>query len=70
MRFWFDFFLDKRFSLDFKIANFIMRDSLRNYLACMLHECKNIKNSNSQLVQEKNASKIENKIRLLMNGNG
>lgn len=32
MRFWLEFFMDKRFSLDFKIANFIMRDYLRNYL--------------------------------------
>ena len=33
MRFWLEFFKDKRFSWDFKIANFIMGDSLRNYLA-------------------------------------
>ena len=35
--FWFDFFRDKRFSLRFKLANFIMNDYLRNYLAvgCM-----------------------------------
>lgn len=33
MTFWLEFFMDKRFSLDFKIANFIMRDYLRNYLA-------------------------------------
>lgn len=33
MKFWIDFFRDKRFSLDFKIANLIMGDSLRNYLA-------------------------------------
>lgn len=32
MKFWLDFFKDKRFSWDFKIANFIMRDYLRNYL--------------------------------------
>lgn len=33
MRFWFEFFRDKRFSLSFKIANFIMRDRLREYIA-------------------------------------
>lgn len=33
MKFWLKFFADKRFSWDFKIANFIMGDSLRNYLA-------------------------------------
>lgn len=38
MKFWLEFFKDKRFSWDFKIANFIMRDSLRNYLVvdCMI----------------------------------
>lgn len=36
--FWFDFFKDKRFSLRFKLANLIMNDYLRNYLAvgCLL----------------------------------
>lgn len=36
--FWFDFFKDKRFSLRFKLANLIMNDYLRNYLAvgCMV----------------------------------
>ena len=29
---WLKFFKDKRFSLDFKIANFIMGDRLRGYL--------------------------------------
>lgn len=33
MRFWLEFFKDKRFSLSFKIANFVMRDKLREYLA-------------------------------------
>lgn len=32
MKFWLEFFKDKRFSWDFKIANLIMGDSLRNYL--------------------------------------
>lgn len=38
MGFWIEFFRDKRFSWRFKLANFIMNDYLRNYLAvgCML----------------------------------
>lgn len=50
MKFWLEFFKDKRFSWDFKIANFIMRDSLRNYLAVdmvMLKEISNNKCTNS-----------------------
>lgn len=34
MSFWLEFFADKRFGWRFKIANFIMGDYLRNYLAC------------------------------------
>lgn len=30
---WWEFFTDKRFGWRFKIANFIMNDYLRNYLA-------------------------------------
>ena len=33
MPFWIEFFTDKRFGWRFKIANFIMGDYLRNYLA-------------------------------------
>lgn len=33
MRFWLEFFTSKEFSFDFKIANLIMRDALRNYMA-------------------------------------
>lgn len=33
MPFWIEFFADKRFGWRFKIANFIMGDYLRNYLA-------------------------------------
>ena len=33
MLFWLEFFTDKRFGWRFKIANFIMGDYLRNYLA-------------------------------------
>lgn len=31
--FWIDFFKDRRFSIRFKLANLIMNDYLRNYLA-------------------------------------
>lgn len=33
MKFWLEFFADKRFGWRFKIANFIMGDYLRNHLA-------------------------------------
>ena len=33
MKFWFEFFKDKRFNFRFKIANLIMGDRLREYLA-------------------------------------
>lgn len=38
MRYWLEFFTDKRFGWRFKLANFIMGDYLRNYLAagCLL----------------------------------
>ena len=32
MRFWFEFFASRSFGLDFKVANLVMRDALRNYL--------------------------------------
>lgn len=59
MRFWIDFFKDKRFSLDFKIANLIMRDSLRNYLATDLITL--------QKIEDKRARKIEKDIKILFN---
>ena len=46
MKFWLEFFKDKRFSWDFKIANFIMRDSLRNYFAVDMVMLKEISNNN------------------------
>lgn len=42
MRFWFEFFRDKRFAWDFKLANFIMRDILRNYLALCCMSLKDV----------------------------
>lgn len=59
MKFWIDFFKDKRFSLDFKIANLIMRDSLRNYLATDLIAL--------QQIEDKRARKIEKDISRLFN---
>lgn len=43
--FWFDFFRDKRFSFRFKLANLIMNDYLRNYLAvgCLMPLENNLK---------------------------
>lgn len=61
MRFWIEFFKDKRFSLDFKIANLIMRDSLRNYLATDLITL--------QKIEDKRARKIEKDIKILFNSN-
>lgn len=59
MRFWFDFFRDKRFSFDFKIANLIMGDALRNYLATDLIVLEKI--------EDKRVRKIEKDIKTLFN---
>jgi hypothetical protein len=59
MKFWIEFFRDKRFSLDFKIANLIMGDSLRNYLATDLIMLKKI--------EDDKARKIEKDIKILFN---
>lgn len=59
MGFWVEFFRDKRFSWDFKIANLIMGDSLRNYLATDLIELKKI--------EDKRARKVEKDIETLFN---
>lgn len=59
MSFWIEFFMDKRFSLDFKIANLIMRDSLRNYLATDLIDLEKI--------DDKHARRVEKDIRKLFN---
>ena len=59
MSFWIEFFRDNRFSLDFKIANLIMRDSLRNYLATDLITL--------QKIEDKRARKIEKDIKTLFN---
>ncbi len=45
MKFWIDFFVDRRYSLRFKLADIIMGDTLRNYLTvgCLLNLNKIIK---------------------------
>lgn len=47
MRSWIEFFLDKRFSWDFKIANLIMGGSLRNYLATDILKLRNVADSDA-----------------------
>lgn len=67
MKFWLEFFKDKRFSWDFKIANFIMRDSLRNYLAVDCMTLNNLsENSNLNDAQKRKLKKISDDLRRLM----
>lgn len=67
MKFWLEFFKDKRFSWDFKIANFIMRDSLRNYLAVDCATLKEIRKSNDCMVySKKRIDKVINDLNKLM----
>ena len=51
---WLEFFSDKRFGWRFKIANFIMNDYLRNYLAVggLCNIC-NILDVSAETVREK-----------------
>lgn len=71
MGFWFDFFKDKRFGLDFKIANFIMNDSLRNYLVVDSMKLNDmLQATNLTESQKKSLNKIAKDIRVLMNKNG
>lgn len=67
MRFWIEFFKDKRFAWDFKIANFIMRDYLRNYLATDCAVLKEIANSNNCTdFHKKRINKVINNLNMLM----
>lgn len=67
MSFWLDFFKDKRFSLNFKIANLIMRDSLRNYLAVDSAVLKNLtKSNNCNDFEKKKIEKVVNDLNKLM----
>jgi hypothetical protein len=67
MKFWLEFFKDKRFSWDFKIANFIMRDSLRNYLAvdCMILDDLS-EDSNLNEFQKRKLNRISNDLKRIM----
>lgn len=67
MKFWLEFFKDKRFSWDFKIANFIMGDSLRNYLAVDIAILKEIpKTDNCMHCTKKRINKVINDLNTLM----
>lgn len=71
MGFWLDFFKDKRFTLDFKIANFIMGDSLRSYLATDRMILNMVmENSNLNDFQKRKLNKICNDLNLLMSAKG
>ena len=52
MRFWIDFFKDKRFAWDFKIANLIMGDVLRDYLVADLMRLQKIEDEQARKVEE------------------
>lgn len=67
MGFWLEFFRDKRFSWDFKIANFIMRDYLRNYLAtecCVLDDLA--KSTRLGNFERKRIERVSRNLKLLM----
>jgi hypothetical protein len=67
MKFWLEFFKDKRFSWDFKIANFIMKDSLRNYLAVDCTILKEIqKTDDCTNYSKKRIDKVINDLNILM----
>lgn len=67
MKFWLEFFKDRNFSWDFKIANFIMRDSLRNYLAVDCAALDKISgDSNLSEYQKKRLNRISNDFKRLM----
>lgn len=62
--FWFEFFKDKRFSLRFKLANLIMNDHLRNYLAvgCLLPLEKGLEYVEAETDNEKYMQKQMEKV--------
>ena len=67
MRFWLKFFKDKSYPWDFKIANFIMRDYLRNYLVVDMIVLDEITKSNDCTdFHKKKIDKIINDIGRLM----
>lgn len=69
MKFWFEFFKDKRFAWDFKIANFIMRDRLRSYLAIDSTMLKDMAKSNDlTYFQQNRISRVVKDLDVLMEG--
>lgn len=69
MKFWLRFFKDKRFAWDFKIANFVMRDLLRNYLATDCTALKTIaENSGVSEFYKARLKKIARDMETLMEG--
>lgn len=67
MSFWFEFFKDKRFSFRFKVANLIMNDYLRNYLAtdcCILNKVINSKDCSD--FNKRQINKVVKNINTLM----
>ena len=69
MRFWWKFFKDKRFAWDFKIANLIMGDRLRSYLAINSTMLKDIAKSNELTdFQKRRISRVVKDLNVLMEG--
>lgn len=69
MRFWWEFFKDKRFAWDFKIANLIMGDRLRSYLAIDSTMLKDIAKSNSVTdFQKRRIGRVVTDLNTLMEG--
>lgn len=61
---WIEFFTDKRFGWRFKIANFIMNDYLRNYLAVGgLVNLGNIMDLKADTVRERRMQRYAEKAR-------
>ena len=69
MKFWLEFFKDKRFAWDFKIANFIMGDRLRSYLAINSTMLKDIVKSKELTDFQKNRiGRVVKDLNVLMEG--
>lgn len=69
MKFWLEFFKDKRFAWDFKIANFIMRDRLRSYLAIDSTMLKDMAKSNDlTYFQQNRIRRVVKDLNTLMEG--
>ena len=68
--FWIKFFLSKDYAWDFKIANFVMRDYLRNYLVIDRLSLKVLANKTDSGMIERNLRKIIRDIEILMKHGG